>query len=122
MVIFYRMIIICSFIFFGSCISNTGNKTDCKKFILGKWAGELMNTEMTLIFNDDGTAIFDYIAFGGKKSEEVYSLDECKLLVSKYPDGLIINIISSDEVSFSPINSGLKKDIDIIYSINFKRK
>ena len=96
---------------------------DNRKFILGSWEGSYQGkVTMYVTFRDDGTAAVDYTPAGGGKVKVHYEFkDDKKFVMDNYPDGLIIQRINDNEVSFGIGNKDSGTAIAAIYECKFRR-
>lgn len=103
---------------------NMSTSSDYKNLILGKWEGKsdkpTIEGWMLIEFRKDGLAVIEYSPPGGKFTRAYKFKNEKTLEVEGYPDNLIINKNSDDEITFNP-EIDKERDIDVIYVYSFKR-
>ena len=77
---------------------------------------------MFITFEPNGNAIVDYTPTGGRKQIVPYHFkDDRTVVISVYPDDLIIHRWNDDEVSFQPQTGELREDVSMVYVFRFKR-
>ena len=112
-------------------ISNTNQNppspADYQSFILGTWEGRAYyngqdnQLVMYVTFKDNHLTV-DYSPAGGAKFTEPYRFkDERTIEASRYPEHLIIEKHSQDEIRFRPEGSKLREDVEVIYACKFAR-
>jgi hypothetical protein len=71
---------------------------------------------------DGGTLTESYSPSGGKKVESPYKFrDDHTLEVSRYPEHLVIQRYTDDEIGFRPEGDDLRREIKLIYDCRFVR-
>jgi hypothetical protein len=118
----------CSNVNSGHSAENTNRTsetfTDYKTFILGTWDCDYsyngVPSKMFVTFKSDNMIESDSTV--NKESIEPYKFkNENTVQVSRYPDNLIIERVSDNQLRFKPEGDKLRKDLEIIYSCSFMR-
>lgn len=100
---------------------------DYKSFVIGTWEGRVSSNGqddrliMYLTFSD-GTLTADYSPAGGGKFIAPYTfIDERTIMTSRYPENLVIEILSGNTMKFRSEVGEPRKIILMIYLCKFVR-
>ena len=109
------------------CSTVNPNPVDYKALLLGNWEGRAYSDErdnqlvMYVTFDAHNMTV-DYSPSNGARFTEPYKISGDRTIeASRYPEHLIIQRQSDNEIKFSSDSKRLRKDIEMIYVCKFTR-